>query len=166
MFLFVEVPLLFIEGAGIPLQYLACEMNMIGQKWLHGLNEMQVQSSTGAADSEPPAWAPLRDNYMLTNSKLKDWDKMQVSSLSRYVHVQMHVYCALMFLWLSLNIADVCIVVSSIFISPIWWECISNLKPNCRNQVNQKISGEDRKIAVRTMINCLGLHKHYFRENQ
>lgn len=26
--------------------------------------------------SEGPAWAPLRDNYMLTNSKLKDWDKM------------------------------------------------------------------------------------------
>lgn len=40
----------------------------------------KVQSSTGAADSEPPAWAPLRDNYMLTNSKLKDWDKMQESS--------------------------------------------------------------------------------------
>ncbi|KAF8007423.1 hypothetical protein BT93_K1435 [Corymbia citriodora subsp. variegata] len=37
----------------------------------------KVQASTSAADSEPPAWAPLRDNYMLTNSKLKDWDKMQ-----------------------------------------------------------------------------------------
>lgn len=29
-------------------------------------------------DGEAPAWAPLRDNYMLTNPKLKDWDKMQV----------------------------------------------------------------------------------------
>ncbi|GAB2285168.1 hypothetical protein Dimus_019620 [Dionaea muscipula] len=29
------------------------------------------------ADSEQqPSWAPLRDSYMLTNSKLKDWDKM------------------------------------------------------------------------------------------
>lgn len=29
-----------------------------------------------AEDAEGPAWAPLRDNYMLTNSKLKDWDKI------------------------------------------------------------------------------------------
>lgn len=28
-----------------------------------------------AGDGEGPAWAPLRDNYMLTTSKLKDWDK-------------------------------------------------------------------------------------------
>lgn len=27
-------------------------------------------------DGEGPSWAPLRDNYMLTNSKLKDWDKI------------------------------------------------------------------------------------------
>ncbi|GMN27556.1 hypothetical protein TIFTF001_001708 [Ficus carica] len=33
-------------------------------------------SSSGQADDEGPAWAPLRDNYMLSNSKLKDWDKM------------------------------------------------------------------------------------------
>ncbi|KVI01126.1 Protein of unknown function DUF1665 [Cynara cardunculus var. scolymus] len=26
-------------------------------------------------DGEGPAWAPLRDNYMLTTAKLKDWDK-------------------------------------------------------------------------------------------
>ncbi|XP_015074473.1 RRP15-like protein [Solanum pennellii] len=26
-------------------------------------------------EDEGPAWAPLRDNYMLTNPKLKDWDK-------------------------------------------------------------------------------------------
>lgn len=31
------------------------------------------------ADGEGPGWAPLRDNYMLTNSKLKDWDKMKVT---------------------------------------------------------------------------------------
>ncbi|KAJ6973512.1 uncharacterized protein [Populus alba] len=29
-----------------------------------------------ASSGEGPSWAPLRDNYMLTNSKLKDWDKM------------------------------------------------------------------------------------------
>ncbi|EEF37808.1 RRP15-like protein [Ricinus communis] len=32
--------------------------------------------SNAAAKPEGPSWAPLRDNYMLTNSKLKDWDKM------------------------------------------------------------------------------------------
>lgn len=26
-------------------------------------------------DTEWPAWAPLRDNWMLTTSKLEDWDK-------------------------------------------------------------------------------------------
>ncbi|KNA19418.1 hypothetical protein SOVF_061790 [Spinacia oleracea] len=34
--------------------------------------------SRGEEDSVQPAWAPLRDTYMLTNSKLKDWDKMAV----------------------------------------------------------------------------------------
>ncbi|XP_022758895.1 RRP15-like protein [Durio zibethinus] len=38
-------------------------------------------SSKGNTSSDPrndegPAWAPLRDNYMLTNPKLKDWDKL------------------------------------------------------------------------------------------
>ncbi|WCJ37349.1 RRP15-like protein [Euphorbia peplus] len=28
-------------------------------------------------NGEGPSWAPLRDNYMLTNSKLKDWDRKQ-----------------------------------------------------------------------------------------
>ncbi|KAF2288993.1 hypothetical protein GH714_023542 [Hevea brasiliensis] len=36
----------------------------------------KVHKSSGPVDSEGPSWAPLRDNYMLTNSKLKDWDKM------------------------------------------------------------------------------------------
>ncbi|KAK9290361.1 hypothetical protein L1049_008530 [Liquidambar formosana] len=36
----------------------------------------KVHSSTGPGNDEGPAWAPLRDNYMLANSKLKDWDKM------------------------------------------------------------------------------------------
>ncbi|CAK9151844.1 unnamed protein product [Ilex paraguariensis] len=36
----------------------------------------KIAASTGPADGEGPAWAPLRDNYMLTNSMLKDWDKM------------------------------------------------------------------------------------------
>ncbi|KAA8524901.1 hypothetical protein F0562_011324 [Nyssa sinensis] len=36
----------------------------------------KVHTSAGTMDGEGPAWAPLRDSYMLTNSKLKDWDKM------------------------------------------------------------------------------------------
>ncbi|XP_042007941.1 ribosomal RNA-processing protein 15-like isoform X1 [Salvia splendens] len=38
---------------------------------------IKVGSSSGPGAVEAPAWAPLRDNYMLTNPKLKDWDKMQ-----------------------------------------------------------------------------------------
>ncbi|KAL8031148.1 hypothetical protein ABFX02_13G006400 [Erythranthe guttata] len=38
---------------------------------------VKVGTSGGSADGEGPSWAPLRDNYMLTNPKLKDWDKMQ-----------------------------------------------------------------------------------------
>ncbi|GMI66298.1 hypothetical protein like AT5G48240 [Hibiscus trionum] len=33
-------------------------------------------TSSDPRNDEGPAWAPLRDNYMLTNPKLKDWDKM------------------------------------------------------------------------------------------
>ncbi|BBG99873.1 hypothetical protein Prudu_009711 [Prunus dulcis] len=36
----------------------------------------EAHTSKGPVDGEGPAWAPLQDNYMLTNSKLKDWDKM------------------------------------------------------------------------------------------
>lgn len=36
----------------------------------------------GQTEGEGPAWAPLRDNYMLTNSKLKDWDKVPVRFFS------------------------------------------------------------------------------------
>ncbi|XP_022989440.1 RRP15-like protein [Cucurbita maxima] len=39
-------------------------------------NNAKGNTSGDAAEAEEPAWAPLRDNYMLTNSKLKDWDKM------------------------------------------------------------------------------------------
>ncbi|GAB4825319.1 hypothetical protein Ancab_008191 [Ancistrocladus abbreviatus] len=35
-----------------------------------------ASKAEGQAVSEQPSWAPLRDTYMLTNSKLKDWDKM------------------------------------------------------------------------------------------
>ncbi|KAL9253797.1 hypothetical protein AKJ16_DCAP03739 [Drosera capensis] len=31
---------------------------------------------SGQADKKQPSWAPLRDNYLLTDSKLKNWDKM------------------------------------------------------------------------------------------
>uniref|UniRef100_A0A1D1XWP4 RRP15-like protein n=1 Tax=Anthurium amnicola TaxID=1678845 RepID=A0A1D1XWP4_9ARAE len=30
-------------------------------------------------NNDEPGWAPLRDSYMLTSSKLKDWDKMEKS---------------------------------------------------------------------------------------
>lgn len=33
-------------------------------------------------NDEEPGWAPLRDGYMLTSSKLKDWDKMEDSAYS------------------------------------------------------------------------------------
>lgn len=42
--------------------------------------DMQAHASSGPVDVEGPAWAPLRDSYMLTSSKLKDWDKMPVRS--------------------------------------------------------------------------------------
>lgn len=38
-----------------------------------------VQAQKSSNEDEAPAWAPLRDNYMLANPKLKDWDKKQVS---------------------------------------------------------------------------------------
>ncbi|KAK1567779.1 hypothetical protein Q3G72_016535 [Acer saccharum] len=37
---------------------------------------------TSGTTDEGPAWAPLRDNYMLTSSKLKDWDKMPVTTVT------------------------------------------------------------------------------------
>lgn len=40
---------------------------------------IQGQTSSSHVDGEGPAWAPLCDNYMLTSSKLKDWDKKPVS---------------------------------------------------------------------------------------
>lgn len=36
----------------------------------------KAKESTGTVEDDQPAWAPLRDNYMLTSSRLKDWDKM------------------------------------------------------------------------------------------
>ncbi|KAI3973505.1 hypothetical protein MKW92_028533 [Papaver armeniacum] len=50
------------------------------------LSEIRRRSSQPAetsskADNEP-GWAPLRDSYMLSNSKLKNWDKMEDSSMA------------------------------------------------------------------------------------
>nr|AFK35768.1 unknown [Lotus japonicus] len=42
----------------------------------------KVNGSTSNAEDEQPAWAPLQDNYMLTSSKLKDWDKMPNKNVS------------------------------------------------------------------------------------
>lgn len=39
---------------------------------------MQIPGSTSMDKNDEPGWAPLRDNYMLTSSKLKDWDKKTV----------------------------------------------------------------------------------------
>jgi hypothetical protein len=41
------------------------------------LKKTQSGESSNKVDGEGPGWAPLRDNYMLTNSKLKNWDKMK-----------------------------------------------------------------------------------------
>ncbi|KAI5682987.1 hypothetical protein M9H77_04215 [Catharanthus roseus] len=40
-----------------------------------GTNGKAVASASHE-DGDGPEWAPLRDNYMLTKSKLKDWDRM------------------------------------------------------------------------------------------
>ncbi|KAK7823472.1 hypothetical protein CFP56_035430 [Quercus suber] len=39
-------------------------------------------TSKGEENIEGPAWAPLLDNYMLTNSKLKDWDNMLETTIA------------------------------------------------------------------------------------
>ncbi|CAN8265729.1 unnamed protein product [Cochlearia groenlandica] len=40
-------------------------------------SDTKAQNSSNSNEGEAPAWAPLRDNYMLANPKLKDWDKKQ-----------------------------------------------------------------------------------------
>lgn len=47
-----------------------------------GKTAAKVGTSSGSMDVEAPAWAPLRDNYMLTNPRLKDWDKMQDTNVA------------------------------------------------------------------------------------
>ncbi|PSS16066.1 RRP15-like protein [Actinidia chinensis var. chinensis] len=42
----------------------------------------KASASAGTVDGEGPAWAPLRDSYMLTNPKLKDWDKLQDTTVA------------------------------------------------------------------------------------
>ncbi|KFK31310.1 hypothetical protein AALP_AA6G096200 [Arabis alpina] len=39
--------------------------------------DTKAQISSNPNEDEAPSWAPLRDNYMLANPKLKDWDKKQ-----------------------------------------------------------------------------------------
>jgi len=48
------------------------------------------------SEDEAPVWAPLRDNYMLANPKLKDWDKKQVS-LHSYPQIWNHIACILIY---------------------------------------------------------------------
>lgn len=40
----------------------------------------KVTKPTNKEEYDEPGWAPLRDNYMLNNSKSKDWDKMADSA--------------------------------------------------------------------------------------
>ncbi|XP_073125238.1 uncharacterized protein [Henckelia pumila] len=42
----------------------------------------KVGTPSGAMDEEAPSWAPLRDDYMLTHPRLKDWDKMQDTNVA------------------------------------------------------------------------------------
>ncbi|KAM7263127.1 hypothetical protein ACFE04_000810 [Oxalis oulophora] len=46
----------------------------LGKAPRQGANSTAKDSGEGG--SEGPTWAPLRDNYMLSSSKLKNWDKM------------------------------------------------------------------------------------------
>ncbi|KAF7827224.1 RRP15-like protein [Senna tora] len=48
----------------------------LGKPSLPAGTSAKGHASTGKLKVEEPAWAPLRDNYMLTSSRLKDWDKM------------------------------------------------------------------------------------------
>ncbi|CAL5403314.1 unnamed protein product [Camellia sinensis] len=41
-----------------------------------------ASTSTGTVDGEAPSWAPLQDGYMLTNPKLKNWDKMHETTVA------------------------------------------------------------------------------------
>ncbi|CAL9242567.1 unnamed protein product [Arabidopsis halleri] len=41
------------------------------------LGKTKTDPKAQKSEDEAPAWAPLRDNYMLANPKLKDWDKKQ-----------------------------------------------------------------------------------------
>ncbi|CAM8903622.1 unnamed protein product [Rhodiola kirilowii] len=48
-----------------------------------GRKPFNTASKAGTTkDEEGPGWAPLRDNYMLTNSKLKNWDKQQEHAIA------------------------------------------------------------------------------------
>ncbi|VVB15437.1 unnamed protein product [Arabis nemorensis] len=42
--------------------------------------DSKAQTSSNPNGDEAPAWAPLCDNYMLANPKLKDWDRKQETS--------------------------------------------------------------------------------------
>ncbi|EFH40141.1 hypothetical protein ARALYDRAFT_494878 [Arabidopsis lyrata subsp. lyrata] len=41
------------------------------------LGKTKTDNKAQKSEDEAPDWAPLRDNYMLANPKLKDWDKKQ-----------------------------------------------------------------------------------------
>ncbi|GJT94062.1 GTP-binding protein ERG [Tanacetum coccineum] len=53
-------------------------LDHIHQGTLKGLRITVVISSGREGDGKGPAWAPLFNNYMLTTSKLQDWDKADI----------------------------------------------------------------------------------------
>ncbi|TYI55787.1 hypothetical protein E1A91_D11G164900v1 [Gossypium mustelinum] len=53
----------------------------LGKTSLPARDSSSKGNTSDSRNDEGPAWAPLRDNYMLTNPKLKDWDKMADSAI-------------------------------------------------------------------------------------
>jgi hypothetical protein len=50
------------------------------EAFLSELGKTKTDTKAHKSEDEAPVWAPLRDNYMLANPKLKDWDKKQETS--------------------------------------------------------------------------------------
>ncbi|KAL0403726.1 UNVERIFIED_CONTAM: putative protease Do-like 14 [Sesamum radiatum] len=68
-----------------------------------------VGTSNGFVDGETPAWAPLRDNYMLTNPKLKDWDKMQMDTCANTCFSAQMYICVASLSWFAVGLGWDCV---------------------------------------------------------
>ncbi|KAJ4978137.1 hypothetical protein NE237_008917 [Protea cynaroides] len=49
-------------------------------------SQTRGKDTKGREADEAPGWAPLRDGYMLSSSKLKDWDKMPETAVRDDMH--------------------------------------------------------------------------------